>query len=360
MRQPKTAPLNPKSPSLPTPMASFSAELPRQRFALIILSMEKPFWRSEKPDCTWYDWCYGYSAISRTPLATMTKIMRTSCKLGHCPALGVPAHTPPLKSGRKVLTRISSLMVATVLLSGVVTIFGQEVPAPVAPAPVPYWGPIGAPSPPPIDPAGGLGPLGGGAIGGLPSGGGGVGGVRNVGGNTNRTNPREIARANAPTPTSSTNAIVRRQVVQQVQRMSLRGPGSDGTNNIGGPTRTLSTNAIIRRQVVQQVQRISLRGPRSDGTNNLGGDAGTNGVGRMNPGLFARQNAPAQTANAVAALPMQRVPQQVQRLNLRVRTPLGGPGAAAGNGGNVVPAGGGIAAGNVAPPIEPNAVPLGN
>lgn len=293
--------------------------LPRQRFALIILSMEKPFWRSEKPDCTWYAWCYGYSATSRTPLATMTKIMRTSCKLGHCPALGVPAHTPPLKSGRKVLTRISSLMVATVLLSGVVTIFGQEVPAPVAPAPVPYWGPIGAPSPPPIDPAGGLGPLGGGAIGGLPGG----GGTGNIGGNTNRTNPREIARANAP-------------------------------------TRTLSTNAIIRRQVVQQVQRISLRGPRSDGTNNVVGGAGTNGVERMNPRLFARQNAPAQTANAVAALPMQRVPQQVQRLNLRVRTPLGGPGAAAGNGGNVVPAGGGIAAGNMAPPIEPNAVPLGN
>ena len=272
----------------------------------------------------------------------------------------MPHHCSSIEGGRQILTATPWLMLAVLLLAGVAPILGQEVPAPipvdpvlvapvepppvpvapVAPAPIPVDPPPVAPvapAPPPIDPVAPApvpGPIDGGAIGGLPSGGG--------------------------TGNSSTNAIVRRQVVQQVQRMSLRGPGSDGTNNIGGPTRTLSTNAIIRRQVVQQVQRISLRGPRSDGTNNLGGDAGTNGVGRMNPGLFARQNAPAQTANAVAALPMQRVPQQVQRLNLRVRTPLGGPGAAAGNGGNVVPAGGGIAAGNMAPPIEPNAVPLGN
>lgn len=268
-------------------------------------------------------------------------------------ANAMPHHCSSIEGGRQILTATPWLMLAVLLLAGVAPILGQEVPAPipvdpvlvapvepppvpvapVAPAPIPVDPPPVdpvAPAPPPIDPVAPApvpGPIDGGAIGGLPSGGGGVGGVRNVGGNTNRTNPREIARANAPTPTSS-------------------------------------TNAIVRRQVVQQVQRISLRGPRSDGTNNVGGSAGTNGVERMNPRLFARQNAPAQTTNAVAALPMQRVPQQAQRLNLRVRTPLGGTGAAAGNGGNVVPAGGGIAAGNVAPPIpppiDPNAVPLGN
>lgn len=265
----------------------------------------------------------------------------------------MPHHCSSIEGGRQILTATPWLMLAVLLLAGVAPILGQEVPAPipvdpvlvapvepppvpvapVAPAPIPVDPPPVAPvapAPPPIDPVAPApvpGPIDGGAIGGLPSGGGGVGGVRNVGGNTNRTNPREIARANAPTPTSS-------------------------------------TNAIVRRQVVQQVQRISLRGPRSDGTNNVGGSAGTNGVERMNPRLFARQNAPAWTTNGVAALPMQRVPQQAQRLNLRVRTPLGGTGAAAGNGGNVVPAGGGIAAGNVAPPIpppiDPNAVPLGN
>ncbi len=239
----------------------------------------------------------------------------------------MPHHCSSIEGGRQILTATPWLMLAVLLLAGVAPILGQEVPAPipvdpvlvapvepppvpvapVAPAPIPVDPPPVAPvapAPPPIDPVAPApvpGPIDGGAIGGLPSGG--------------------------------------------------------GTGNS-------STNAIVRRQVVQQVQRINVRGPRSDGTNNVGGSAGTNGVERMNPRLFARQNAPARTTNAVAALPMQRVPQQAQRLNLRVRTPLGGTGAAAGNGGNVVPAGGGIAAGNVAPPIpppiDPNAVPLGN
>lgn len=236
-------------------------------------------------------------------------------------------HTNTATSEQKISTEFQWLPIVALLLAGAGIVLGQEIPVPAAPAPIPVdpilvvpvapppAAPI-APAPAPIDPTPAApapvpGPIDGGTIGGFP------GGVRNFsgGGNTNRTNPREIARANAPAPTNAIVAPRRPQVVQQVERISLRGTRPGGTNNVGG-----GTNNAVRAE-------------------------------RMNPRLFARQNAPAQATNAVSSLPMQRVPQQAQRLNLRVRTPLGG-GAA-----------GGVAAGNGAPPppppIDPNVPPPG-